>query len=93
MNTINSKPAINPAEKAQRSTTLMAMERLILSLGGSDAYIKWLEALPTDAGLNNAGGLNQHSVMAISMNDDQYSKMVATFAKCMMPYIEALAAQ
>lgn len=93
MNTINSKPAINPAEKAQRSTTLLAMERLILSLGGRDAYIKWLEALPTDAGLNNAGGLNQHSVMAISVNDDQYSKMVTAFAKYMLPTMETLAAE
>ena len=91
MNTINSKPAINPAEKAQRSTTIMAMERLILSLGGRTAYIKWLADLPEDAELNGAGGLSQKSLIAIAENDEQYSKMVTAFAECMLPTMEALA--
>ena len=93
MNTINSRPAINPAEKAQRSTTILAMERLILSLGGRGAYVKWLEALPEDAELNSAGGLSQHSLITIAENDEQYSKMVTAFAKYMLPTMEALAAK
>ena len=93
MNTINSKPTINPAEKAQRSTTILAMERLILSLGGRGAYVKWLEALPEDAELNSAGGLSQRSLITIAENDEQYSKMVAAFAKYMLPTMEALAAK
>ena len=93
MNTINSRPAINPAEKAQRYTTILAMERLILSLGGRGAYVKWLEALPEDAELNSAGGLSQHSLITIAENDEQYSKMVTAFAKYMLPTMEALAAK
>lgn len=93
MNTIDNKPALNPAEKAQRSTTLLAMERLILSLGGRGAYVKWLEALPEDAELNSAGGLSQKSLIAIAENDEQYSKMVTAFAKYMLPTMEALAAK
>lgn len=93
MNTINSKTTLNPAEKAQRSTTILAMERLILSLGGRIAYMKWLADLPKDAELNSAGGLSQRSLIDIAENDEQYSKMVATFAKCMKPYMDALAEQ
>ena len=93
MTTINSKTTLNPAEKAQRSTTVLAMERLILSLGGRTAYIKWLADLPEDAELNGAGGLSQKSLIAIAENDVQYSKMVTAFAEVMLPTMEALAAK
>lgn len=93
MNTINSKPTLNTAEKAQRSTTILAMERLILSMGGRTAYIKWLADLPEDAELNSTGGLSQQSLIAIAENDEQYSKMVTAFAKYMLPTMEALAAK
>lgn len=93
MNTTETRTTINPAEKAQRSTTLMAMERLILALGGRIAYIKWLAVLPEDAELNGAGGLSQKSLIAIAENDEQYRKMVTAFAEYMLPTMEALAAK
>lgn len=84
---------ISPAEKVQRTQTLIAMERLIISLGGRDAYVVWLSAMPESVALNAAGGLAQSSAMSIAENDAHYNHLVKTFANCMLPTMTKLAEQ
>lgn len=75
------------AEKATRTQTIKAMERLIVGMGGKHAYIAWLQALPENTKLNNAGGLDQSSVTEIAADDGLYGKAVQAFAAHMGPVL------
>lgn len=75
------------AERLSRTQIIKAMERLIIGLGGKHAFITWLEAMPEDMKFNNAGGLDQSTVMEIASNDDLYNKVLKAFANHMGPVL------
>lgn len=86
------KPRIT-SEHIQRTQTIRAMERLMIALGGKHAFVVWLEAMPEDATLNGSGGLDGDTVNRIAMDDEQYNRVLRTFAGHMGPVLMAVAAE
>lgn len=82
--------ALRNAEVAGRVQNLRAMERLVISLGGTLAYIRWLEALPEGAKLNAAGGMDQETASAIAGSDEAYGKALRSFAGQLGPVLMGL---
>lgn len=83
--------AARNAKVAERTQNLRAMERLIISLGGTLSYVRWLEALPEDAKLNAAGSMDQATANAIAANDEAWGKALRTFAAQLGPVLTGLA--
>lgn len=81
------------AEHITRTQTMRAMERLMLGLGGKNAYIAWLEAMPADATLNASGGLDMGTINRIAADDSQYKRIVRAFASHMGKVLTDMAAE
>lgn len=90
MNT-NNQTVTNAAERIQRSQNIMAMERLTVNMGGRDAYIGWLSAMPEDVVLNSGGGMSQASALKIVEDEEQYNRLVKAFALAMLPKLKEAA--
>lgn len=85
---MNTTPIITEIEKTKRTQILMAMESLVKTMGGRDAYIAWLSAMPAEAGLNLSGGMDQRTARAVAENTDAYRKMLKAFETSMVPVIK-----
>lgn len=81
------------AEKITRNQTIRAMEHLIVGMGGKNAYIDWLEAMPEDATLGPSGGISTATISKISADDALFNRAVKAFATHMGPVMAALAAE
>lgn len=79
----NVEQTITNPEKINRLQTLKAMERIMLSLGGKEGAIAWLNAMPEGVALSAAGGVTQESLMDVAGNDGDYKRAVKGFARCM----------
>ena len=87
----NNQTITNAAERIQRSQNLMAMERLTVNMGGRDAYIGWLSAMPEDVVLTTGGGMSQASALKIAEDEEQYTRLVKAFALAMLPKLKEAA--
>lgn len=83
---------VNPATKVTRMQTIRAMETLSANLGGKDAYIAFLTALP-DSITMIGSGISNASAAAVAEDDASYEKVVKAFAKNMGSVLTALAAE
>lgn len=83
---------INPDTKVNRMQTIRAMETISANLGGRDAFVAFLNALPADVSMTSAG-LSNASVAAVAQDDAAYTKAVKAFAAHMGTVLAALAAE
>lgn len=81
------------AEKITRNQTIRAMENLIVGMGGKNAYIAWLEAMPEDATLGLSGGISTATIAKISEDDVLFNRIVKVFAANMGPILTELASE
>lgn len=78
-------------ERATRVQTLRAMERLIVTLGTKHDYIAWLEAMPDDAGMSAAGGMDPATISKVADNNELYGNAVKAFARQIGPVLMEMA--
>ncbi len=74
-----------------RLQTLRAMERVVTHLGGKNAYVKWLLALPGNATLSEIGALSANALETISKDEDAFLAVKHEFAAIMGPVLSEMA--
>lgn len=73
--------------KIARLQNLRAMERLMVTMGGKDGTLAWLNAMPADAAFANAGSVSNQTLQQIAEDNERYEKAVMTFARHMAPIL------
>lgn len=82
---------INSEVKVNRLQTLKAMERVMITTGGKDGLIAWLNAMPEDAVLSAVGCVSHNTMVRVAEDDAAYRRAVRAFASHMAPVLTALA--
>lgn len=89
---MENETTINPGTKVNRMQTIRAMETISANLGGRDAFVAFLSALPADVSMTSVG-LSSASVAAVAQDEEAYNKAVKAFATHMSTVLTALAAE
>lgn len=77
--------------KIARLQNLRSMERLMVTMGGKEGTIAWLNTMPADAAFANAGSVSNQTLQQIAEDNESYDKVVIAFARHMAPILHDMA--
>lgn len=80
-------------ERATRIQMLRAMEKLLIGLGSKHDYIVWLEAMPENAKISAAGGMDNETIDQIARDDTQYRGAIRAFAERLGPVLMTMSTE